>query len=599
MMLDAGEGTLRPTPWPSVRRRLDQACGAAGGQLLTPDDAKTFIREYMRALFTGRRASDPDRFVRTFVAALSFTDIPSVEQFVHRYLLEPDLIDIADLRESIRRYREIQKTISDLNRRLDALRAIQVQIDTFDHFLAQELVCRGIEKTALLVEGLGGLLANLADRRAKSSELEHVQTELKRVEDEIAAEQEALSSVQRQLLASGAQGQRAMVEQDIKGLEREHASVMGRLQLRHLGAARAMQLLAFRDRLSVVNPGELIRALERVEVDSRGLVPPDWPRDPAAMDGLLEAVAKAAADRIRKVTEQRDHAIVWINNLEDEQAADREQLATARKGQIALHPATTRLMDALRREGMTPRTLCEVANVVDERWRHALESLLTRDREAVIVDPEHAYRATEILRHGRDAYPGCRVANTRKLQSRSSAPQAGTLASMIQSEDQLAMAFVVFRIGNVSLAEDQEELLSGGRAVMADGAYYDGLITEMRRPDGLKIGRAAAPLMEATLSERIARRVEDLKAHGERRAFFDDVLRRLEDCSRPVGDAEKLDALALSLGISPTGVPMPAGDWPASPLRWIPNCSTGKRDRRRSSPAWRSIGMNSSIGAAR
>jgi prefoldin subunit 5 len=201
------EGTLRPTPWPSVRRRLDQACGAAGGQLLTPDDAKTFIREYMRALFTGRRASDPDRFVRTFVAALSFTDIPSVEQFVHRYLLEPDLIDIADLRESIRRYREIQKTISDLNRRLDALRAIQVQIDTFDHFLAQELVCRGIEKTALLVEGLGGLLANLADRRAKSSELEHVQTELKRVEDEIAAEQEALSSVQRQLLASGAQGQ--------------------------------------------------------------------------------------------------------------------------------------------------------------------------------------------------------------------------------------------------------------------------------------------------------------------------------------------------------------------------------------------------------
>jgi hypothetical protein len=266
------------------------------------------------------------------------------------------------------------------------------------------------------------------------------------------------------------------------------------------------------------------------------------------MDGLLEAVAKAAADRIRKVTEQRDHAIVWINNLEDEQAADREQLATARKGQIALHPATTRLMDALRREGMTPRTLCEVANVVDERWRHALESLLTRDREAVIVDPEHAYRATEILRHGRDAYPGCRVANTRKLQSRSSAPQAGTLASMIQSEDQLAMAFVVFRIGNVSLAEDQEELLSGGRAVMADGAYYDGLITEMRRPDGLKIGRAAAPLMEATLSERIARRVEDLKAHGERRAFFDDVLRRLEDCSRPVGDAEKLDALALSLG---------------------------------------------------
>lgn len=548
MMLDAGEGTLRPIAWPAVRRRLEQACSGAGGQLLTPDDARTFIREYMRALFTGRRASDPDRFVRTFVAALSFTDIPSVEQFVHRYLLEPKPIDIAELRDSIRRYREIQKTISDLNRRLGALRAIQVQIDEFDRLLAEELACRAIERTALLVEGVRGLLANLTEQRTKVRELEEAQDELKRVEDEIEREKETLASVQRQLAASGAQGQRAMVEQEIKGWERDHASVMGRLQGRHLGAARAMQLLELRDRLGVINPGELFRALERVEEASRGLAPPDWPRDPAAMDALLEAVAGAAADRVTKATERRDDAIVWLSRLEAEQASDREQLANARKGQITLNSATTRLMDALRREGMAPRTLCEVADVIDERWRNALESLLTRDREAIIVEPEHASRATEILRHGRDAYPGCRVVNTRKLQSRSAVPPPGTLASMIQSGDQLAMAFVVFRIGNVSLAEDQEALLAGGRAVMADGAYYDGLITEMRRPDGLKIGRAAAPLMEATLGERIASRAENLKTHTERKRFFEDVIRRLEDCSQPIVDADRLDALALALG---------------------------------------------------
>ncbi|MER8727650.1 SbcC/MukB-like Walker B domain-containing protein [Mesorhizobium sp. M1027] len=548
MLLDIGQDGSRPTVWPVVRRRLDQACDEAGGQLLTPDDAKTFIREYMRALFTGRRASDPERFVRTFVAALSFTDISSVEQFVHRYLLEPKPIDIAELRDSIRRYREIQKTIADLNRRLEALRAIRAQIVEFDRLLAEELTCRAIEKTAMLIEGFARLLTNIREQRSKSHELHVVMEEFARVEEEIERETEALASVQRQLAATGAQGQRAIVEQEIRGLERDRADVMERLSARHLRAARAIQLLGLRDKLSIINPGELLRALERVEEDSRGLAPPDWPRDPAKMDELLDAVSEAAIARTEKATDQRDDAIVWVKQLEAETAEDNKQLANAKRGQITLSTATSKLMEALRREGMTPRTLCEVADVIDERWRNALEALLTRDREAIIVDPEHAYRATEILRHGRDTYPGCRVANTRKLQSRPTVAEGGTLASMIGSDDKLAMAFVVFRIGNVRLAENQDELLSSGRAVMADGAYYDGLITEIRRPDGLKIGRAAAPLMEATLRERIEQRAQLLRIHLEKKRFFEDAIRRLEDCSRPVGEKEKLEALAFAQG---------------------------------------------------
>lgn len=548
MLLDIDQDASRPTVWPVVRRRLDQACSEAGGQLLTPDDAKTFIREYMRALFTGRRASDPERFVRTFVAALSFTDIPSVEQFVHRYLLDPKPIDIAELRDSIRRYREIQKTIADLNRRLEALRAIHAHIVEFDRLLAEEFTCRAIGKTAMLIEGFARLLTNVSEHRSKSHELHVVMEEFARVEEEIERETEALASVQRQLAATGAQGQRAIVEQEIKGLERDNSGVMERLLARHLRAARAIQLLGLRDKLSVINPGELLRALERVEEDSRGLAPPDWPRDPAKMDKLLDAVSEAAIARTEKATDQRDDAIVWVKQLEAETAEDSKQLANAKRGQITLNTATLKLMEALRREGMTPRTLCEVADVLDERWRNALEALLTRDREAIIVDPEHAYRATEILRHGRDAYPGCRVANTRKLQSRPTVAEGGTLASMIGSDDKLAMAFVVFRIGNVRLAENQDELLSSGRAVMTDGAYYDGLITEMRRPDGLKIGRAAAPLMEATLRERIEQRTQLLKIHLEKKRFFEDAIRRLEDCSRPVGEKDKLEALAFALG---------------------------------------------------
>jgi hypothetical protein len=547
MLVEESAGSCRPAQWASIRRRLDRECTSVGGQLHTPQDAKTFIREYMRALFTGRRTADPERFVRTFVAALSFMDITSVEQFVHRYLLEPKPIDIAELRDSIQRYREIQKTIADLERRLAALRAISVQVEEFTRLLGEEDICRAVERTALLVEALGALLTSVHEVRSKSAELNDVEAELLRIDSEIGLEQQSLEAVQRQIAATGVAEQRAVVEAQMREHDRDHGAIVERLQTRYLAAARAIELLDLRDRLAVINPGEFFRSLEHVKEASQGLAPPDWPRDPAAMDRMLDDVAQKALSRIERAKERRDDAIVWAKRLDDETTEDRRQLTAARSGQVSLHPTTLSLMDALRREGMRPRTLCEVAEVVDERWRNGLEALLLRDREAVIVDPEHAFRATEILRHGRGTYPGCRVVNTRRLQHSATIPDAGTLASMIRSEDALAMAFVVFRLGKVHLAEDQDALLSGGRAIMADGAYYDGLITEVRKADGMKIGRAAAPLMEATLVARIEERSTLLKTHRDNERFFEDVIRRLEECSRPIKDGERLDAIALTL----------------------------------------------------
>ena len=547
MLLDEAANGLRPTDWPVLKRRLEQKCRAAGGELHTPEDARSFIREYMRLLFTKRRTSDPERFVRTFVAALSFTDMTSVEQFVHRYLLERREIDIAELRELIQRYREVQKTIADLKRRLDALQAMRVQIETFDSLLKEEEDCRAMERLALLIEAGAALHTNLRELRRKLAEQSQAAQELERVEAEIGREQQALEAIRRQLAASEAAGQRVIVRGEIRELDREHAAVMARLQRRYLDAARAMQLLEMRDRLGVINPGELVRALEAVRAASQDISPPDWPRNPATMDALLDATSVAALALRAKAVGRRDDAIAWRTRLNTAIAEDEERLNAAQAGRITLQAGTLRLMEALRREGMMPRTLCEVAEVIDERWRGALEALLVRDREAVIVESEHAARATEILRRGRGDYPNCRVANTRRLQSLPATAKEGTLAAMLRSQDTLAMAFAVFRIGNVQLAEDQEALLSGGRAVMADGAYYDGLVTEMRRADELKIGLAAAPLMAASLTQRITENKTSLAAHRQNAEFFEDVIRRLEDCARPFAPQETLAAISLEL----------------------------------------------------
>jgi hypothetical protein len=543
---ETGEGP-RPLAWPALRQRLQDACAAGGRDLVVPDSARNFIREYMRRMFTARRTPEPERFVRAFVLALSFADLTSVEEFVRRHLLEKHDIDIGELRESIQRYREIQKTIHELRKRLEALRRLSGLIGEFKKQLEEEDVAHRLERLAQLIEAGAALVKNVRDKRTKAAEHREVEDELRRTNEEIASQQEVLASVRAQLAAEDAAGQRTSVQRDLQIYDKERGSVVDRLRDRWLEVARAVQLLEMRSALDPLNPGELIRALEAVKAASEGLEPPDWPRDPGAMDKLVECAGEAALSRLPKAVDRRDEAIGYVRQLKEELADAVERLRQAKTGRVSLEPATLRFMDALREEGMAPRTLSEVAEVVDERWRLAIEALLIRDREAIIVDPEHARRATEMLRHGRQTFGTCRVANTRRLEGRSGISEKGTLASVLRSEDALAMAFVVYRVGNVRLAESQDELLAGGRAVMEDGAYNDGLVTDIRKALEFKIGRAAAPLMEAALE----RRIEDIRTflnnHERNRSLYDDLIRRLEAIGREIAPQETVERITVDL----------------------------------------------------
>ncbi len=547
MFLEETAEGLRPLAWPALRQRLQDACAAGSKDLVVPDSARNFIREYMRRMFTARRTPEPERFVRAFVLALSFADLTSVEEFVRKHLLEKHDIDIGELRELIQRYREIQKTIHELRQRLDSLRHLSGLIAKFVTQLEEEDLARRLERLALLIEAGAGLLKNAGELRAIIAEHRALEDELRRTQEEMARQSEALESVRAQLAAQDAAGQRASVQRDLQIYDKEHRAVVDRLQVRWLEVARAVQLLEMRSALDPLNPGELLRALEAIRAASESLEPPDWPHHSGAMDRLIERAGEAALSRRPKAVARRDEAIGYVQQLQGELTDALERLRQARMGRVSLEPATLEFMETLRREGMSPRTLCEVAEVVDERWRLAVEALLVRDREAIIVDPEHARRATEMLRHGRQTFGSCRVANTRRLEGRSNVPERETLASVLRSEDGLAMAFVNFRIGNVRLAKSQDELLAGGRAVMDDGAYNDGLVTEIRKASEFKIGHAAAPLMEASLERRIDEIRAFLGNHQRNAHLYEDVIRRLEEIGRQVAPEETLERITVDL----------------------------------------------------
>ncbi|HEY6817635.1 MAG TPA: SbcC/MukB-like Walker B domain-containing protein [Croceibacterium sp.] len=541
------DGRQRSAPWALVRERLEHACSAAGTALIRPDGPRNHIREYMRQLFTGRRHSDPERFVRAFVMALSFEDMRSVEGFVHNFLLAKNDIDIGELRDSIQRYRDIQKDIHELERRLEALRALAELVADFVALLEREEVARGVARLAALIEAGAALLANVKERRDNRGALDDTQREIARCDAEIAALREQQESLVAQSAAEGAAGKRAVVLSDLKAADLARASVLKRLEARFLAVALAASLLDHRERLAPLKLGALFQSLEALRSKSEGLEPPRWPREPFEMEELITAARETATANVGKIRDRRDEAIAQRHKLQEEVAGLVERRDRARAGQVALDDRTTRLMTALERENMRPRALCQVAEIIDPDWREAAEALLGRDREAILVEPEHASRAVEILRASRDSFRGCRVVNTRRLAEQPPGFDAGSLATVFASEDPLAMAFIRFRTGQVRLAETQAELLGGGRAIMRDGAYNSGIVVEVLRTQDLKIGRAAAPLMETELARRIDERRGWLATHVEAERFHDDIRRKLEPLIEAVPEADRLDLLVSAI----------------------------------------------------
>lgn len=552
MLTDSTGGAARPCSWPELKVRLEHACAEVGGELFDhhATSAPKFIREYMRLLFTGRRAPDPDRFIKAFIMALSFEDMRSVEDFVCKYLLEKADIDIADLRESVQRYRQIQEAIAELDRKLAALVPIREEIARLMSLLEQEDTVESMRRLAELMDASKEHYRLLGLRRKKTDEKRRLDEEMSHLAQDIEFSSAELDSVLAQIATSGIEGKRHQLGTEIDLEKERHARLVLRLRERHTPVAAALKLLDIREAIQPLGLGlgGFLDDLARIREESAQDIPPAWPRNPTLMESLIASASSTATDRLAKVEAKRDSTLALRVASEGRAADVGQRLAESRKGRLFLNRNVAGLMELLREKGMRPRAVCQVLDLVDERWRLAVEALLGRDRETIIVDPEHAEEAVTLLRRERSVYPGCRIANTRKLRQQvGQTPAPGSLASMLSGEDEIAMAFAIFRLGGVRLANTQSELMADNRAVMTDGTYYDGLVVEVRTAGEFKVGRVAATLMTGVLEKEFADETANAKVHLATERLLNDLYGRLERLAKPFEAEDGLVRLATAM----------------------------------------------------
>lgn len=529
-------GGEQPRDWALMRPWLENHAGAS----VYRDQPKQFVSDYLKALSTERRFIDADRFRKAFVNAISFEQIGSATEFVRLYLLEKRDIRIDQLRASVATYQHLRKNIEEARRKLDSLNRLHALLEEYKADLS-------VHDTQRWIAGRAKLDSQFHTNRRLKKQVANATAALRAAQQEVAEYDRLKQDTNDELeqlrarIQAQSMGRRPEFDSQRKLEEIQRAEALRELGTLQQAVNQATVVARCRAALDGF-AGPMVDLIGRAyQAAGSGKLPTAWPEDAMSLAALLDAAAPGLNAVLERCHQEIAAAIRRSAPRDDRSAELRRRIADIEHKGVSLESNVETLAAELAELGFRPRILCTLLEVADEQWRHAAEALLGRDREAILVDAPFVDDAIRHLQRHRQRFRGCRIVNTRKLDPAAAVPEAGYLASVLRSDDKLAMAFVIRRIGNVRLAETIQDLHRPGRAIMRDGTYDDGLTVEMREVvRGNKIGAGAGRAGLAALRNELAELDAEIHEAGQYRAMLQSALRAVEGFATAAGHGADL-----------------------------------------------------------
>jgi len=487
---------------------------------------------------------DRTQMNKTMPKAIAFEPEESFEKFIREFLLEPNPVNVREVRRSLDAHREMQARLARLNDEADFLRRIAQCHQAYAAadreaalYKQAKVVLEREEAAERLTEAENRLARENQKHAADLAELDKVTTDLGR----IAA---LLSEVRLQAardpgLAELDRVERTKNDLQLKITELREASQSATKQLSERG----------RYWINWLGRGETL-GLEGLKasliVDDRQIAALKFGADETAMQSLGALAARfneiyqhtgELLQPVRDGIKSTDRKLQEL--ARDLESIDQDQTPGA-------FPLFALLKQRLRGLHRAPEQVCRLVEVKpkEERWWQALELFLGRNRFAIIVDEDDYPHALRLLR---DAPPGEVLVNPKEARSLDRPPKANSLATKVEVMDPTARAFVYHLLGDVICVERIEDLdeIEAGRAITPEGIYKQVPTRRRIRDDAERRFTLGREGLERMKRERIA---EQTQVRAQRDALerkYQDVIGWLDSAKRSgLGDATLPDRSA-------------------------------------------------------
>ncbi|MFC7664966.1 SbcC/MukB-like Walker B domain-containing protein [Methylorubrum suomiense] len=448
-----------------------------------------FTAAVLATLREGAPVPDPRQFLRTFSNAVAFKPIFDTSAFVRSFVLEPEPLDVARIRQSIETWRRLLETIEELEKRLAHLDRLCKRYEEWARAslaaALDEVRAAGADLRRRILDWAGNreALAEVAERlRIARESVATSQGFVREIDAEIAARKALLSGSAAEARLAASNAGLAMLARDRRDLTVRLGHVVGLVQ----DAGRLASVSATLRRVAP-DAVRIVEACARSGL-RREAPPEETLRAGGPLAGLLEGLWQMP-DLSLSLESAAEDLGLKARERENEVRALSAQVQSGRSTAARLSADTDAFREELGRLGIEAVPICELAEIVDPKWGPALEGLLGRAREALVVEPDRLDRAFALLDARKNQFFRCLLVKTTDTARRAARRIDDGPMGLIETDSPHAEAFLAARLGGYDLAPDDAALARMGRAVAPSGRSTSGMAYSVVRPVPLMMTR--------------------------------------------------------------------------------------------------------------
>lgn len=494
----------------------------------TEKDAKQMIKNRFGRL--------EDKFFKLIPKAMAFRPIDDIKDFVYSYVLDEKEVNIDILRENVRTYQDLQRTLDKIKLRMGRLEKIegfyrQVEDGTrkdrmYEYFLDRIEVDILEEEIRQLESAIVHDTYRLERWNQEIMEAQKEKEERQAIRDNLYAE---LASDKDFIARDEQQKKLLLLEERERQLSGERQQLFTSVNIAKAEVNRLLQVPDADD--CIRSYGEQLGQLEKtVRIDD-------------FKDTLQKVIAykNHMSDRVYKRRAELDMNLRELSGQKKEWDLKIENLM---KKKLSYPEEVTRVMNAIREEfvriGRTPepRILCEMLEITDDSWRNAVEGYLNTQRFYILVEPDNfdiALGTYDRLRREKKTY-GVGLINTQNLEGYDTAPE-GSLATVVTSGNKYARRYINMVLGKVTMCDHYSHLKKYKTAITRECMRYQNHVASAIKP----------AIFETPYIGKNAIRVQLEQAKHKSKELEDqikekqNVLQKLEELQKPLSTETDTD----------------------------------------------------------
>lgn len=430
---------------------------------------------------------------RLIPKALAFKPIADVKDFIYQNILEEKEIDVTAIKDSIRSYKELENTLKLINKKISDLKEID---DVYNEL-------RKIEERKNYLD----YLMHLFDTEAIKSEIDDAKRQIEKQEALRIMKEQEINSLDSELLALNERSRdlynalsnnetfkaEEYINREILKAQTNITALEGSQQvfLKRVGnykdSLTALRKISDEKLFSEMSNLSLVQ-INTMDVETSKLKLKDYQVRLSNVQNKLNQELGALDNKKRALVSQINDISTNLKGLEQNRVNFPTQLLQIR---AEIEESLKRIYNY----DIRVHIFAELCEITDPKWADTIEIFLGNRRFNMIVEPRYFDQALQIFSRIKDRYRlyGIGLVNTKQI-SKYTRFEPNSLASIIESENQDARAYINYSCGDVIMCADAMELEKYRTSITNDLLIYRGYAVTSLNPNVEKpfIGKNAA-----------------------------------------------------------------------------------------------------------